>query len=111
MRQQAFADELSNWHATGQFNFDAPEANATDSQITWPEDAIVVDSSVSGSVWQLEVEKGQTVEAGQILVILESMKMEIPIYAPRAGVVLEVLPSNGSRVNAGQALVIIEGYE
>ncbi|BCD99755.1 urea carboxylase [Marinagarivorans cellulosilyticus] len=111
MRQQAFADELSNWHATGQFNFDAPEADSTDNDITWPEDAIVVDSSVSGSVWQLEVEKGQTVEAGQTLVILESMKMEIPIYAPTAGVVLEVLPSNGSRVNAGQALVIIEDQQ
>ncbi|HEY7772254.1 MAG TPA: urea carboxylase [Marinagarivorans sp.] len=107
-RQQAFADELSNWHATGQFNFEAPEADTGSTDITWPEDATVVDSSVSGSVWQLQVEKGQRVEAGQVLVILESMKMEIPIYAPSAGTVLEVLPSNGSRVNAGQALVIIE---
>ncbi|MDZ7924441.1 MAG: urea carboxylase [Marinagarivorans sp.] len=108
IRQQAFADELANWHATGQFNFEAPEADTTQSEHSWPDDALVVDSPVSGSVWQLEVAKGQTVEAGQLLVVLESMKMEIPIVAPKAGVVLDVLPSNGSRVNAGQALVVIE---
>ena len=108
VRQQAFANELANWHATGQFNFEAPEADATQSEQSWPADALVVDSPVSGSVWQLEVTQGQTVAAGQLLVVLESMKMEIPIVAPKAGVVLEVLPSNGSRVNAGQALVVIE---
>lgn len=74
----------------------------------WPEDATVVDSPVSGSVWQTEVQVGDTVTAGQTLMILESMKMEIPIHAPCAGVVSQLLLSAGNRVGAGQALVVIE---
>ncbi|WP_394183867.1 urea carboxylase [Marinomonas posidonica] len=107
-RNQAFEAELARWHANGQFHFDQEEATSTTSEITWGEDAIVVDSPVSGSVWQTQVEKGQAVKAGQLLVILESMKMEIPLHASHDGVVSEVLLNNGSRVNAGQAVVVLE---
>ena len=46
-------------------------------------------SEVTGTVWKVEVRAGDPVTADQTLVILESMKMEIPLTAPRAGVVLE----------------------
>ena len=47
-------------------------------------------------------------KAGQLLVVLESMKMEIPIYATSSGVVSDLLLKDGSRVNAGQAIVVLE---
>ncbi|WOD08377.1 acetyl-CoA carboxylase biotin carboxyl carrier protein subunit [Marinomonas sp. GJ51-6] len=99
---------LANWHANGQFHFDSEEADAVDVQVTWDEDAIVIDSPVSGSVWKMEVSEGQTVQAGQVLAILESMKMEIPIYATEKGVVTDLLLTEGSRVSAGQAVVVLK---
>ncbi|RDL44479.1 urea carboxylase [Marinomonas piezotolerans] len=107
-RNQAFADELARWHANGQFHFDQDEAEHTETDVTWSEDAVVVDSPVSGSVWQTQVSSGEHVKAGQLLVILESMKMEIPLHAPSDGVVSDVLLKNGSRVSAGQAVVVLE---
>lgn len=108
MREGAFEDELANWHATGQFNFEVVEEEESQSEHSWPEDSLIIDSPVSGSVWQTEVEVGQKVEAGQCLMVLESMKMEIPVYAAFSGTVSHLLLSNGQRVSAGQALVVIE---
>lgn len=107
-RNRAFEQELARWHADGQFNFDSEEVAADVTEHDWPEDATVVDSPVSGSVWQTEVQPGDTVKAGQVLMILESMKMEIPIHAPADGVVSELLLAAGGRVSAGQALVVLE---
>ena len=107
-RNKAFEDELANWHANGQFHFDMEEAQVASTEVTWSEDAVVIDSPVSGSVWQTQVTEGEHVEAGQLLVILESMKMEIPLYATSAGVVSKLLLVDGSRVNAGQAVVVLE---
>lgn len=106
-RQAAFDEELANWHRTGQFNYEAPEVEETADEIHIPDDAIRVDSSVSGSVWQTSVAVGQKVNAGDVLLILESMKMEINITAPCAGVVTQILKTEGSRVQAGQVLVVI----
>jgi len=108
MREGAFEDELANWHATGQFNFEVVEEEESQSEHSWPEESLVIDSPVSGSVWQTEIEVGQKVEAGQCLMVLESMKMEIPVYATSSGTVSHLLLSNGQRVSAGQALVVIE---
>ena len=51
---------------------------------------------------------GQQVAAGDVLVILESMKMEIPLLAPRAGVIREVRVQPGSPVRAGQRVLVLE---
>ncbi|WP_111642380.1 urea carboxylase [Marinimicrobium alkaliphilum] len=106
-REQAFDEELARWHANGQFNFEAEEAVEEESADDFPEDAIRVDSSVSGSVWQAVVSEGQQVKAGEVLLVLESMKMEINITAPSDGKVLQVLKSEGARVQAGQTLVVL----
>ena len=76
--------------------------------VSWPEDSIAVDSPVSGSVWQIESRVGDSVKAGDSLLILESMKMEITVQSPCDGVISHVLLDAGNRVNAGQALVIVE---
>ena len=106
-RQQAFEEELANWHATDQFNFQMEELEVREDDIDWLEDSVVIESSVSGSVWQVDVSVGQQVKAGQTLLILESMKMEIPVHATEDGIITHVLLESGHRVNAGQALVVI----
>jgi urea carboxylase len=108
VREQAFETELADWHRNGQFNYEVEEQVSTETEADWSEDAIVIDSPVSGSVWQIEVKVGQHIKAGQTLMILESMKMEIPVFATSEGVVSQVLLDSGQRVNAGQALVVLE---
>lgn len=65
-------------------------------------------SEVSGSVWKVEVAVGQAVQAGDTLLIVESMKMEIPVEAPSGGTVTEVLVAEGDAVADGQWLVRLD---
>lgn len=67
-----------------------------------------VDSHIAGNLWQVQVEVGSRVAAGDTLVILESMKMEIPLLAPMAGVVRQILVQPGSAVRAGQRVVVLD---
>lgn len=60
-----------------------------------------VRTELAASVFKIEVAVGDRVEDGQPLVILESMKMEIPVVAPQAGVVEELLVSEGDQVEEG----------
>ncbi len=70
-------------------------------------DGEVVTSEVSGGVWSVPVAKGSAVQAGDTLIVVESMKMEITVLAPRNGVVHEVLCAEGQPVTAGQPLVLL----
>ncbi|HEX5388521.1 MAG TPA: acetyl-CoA carboxylase biotin carboxyl carrier protein subunit [Burkholderiaceae bacterium] len=65
-------------------------------------------SEVSGSVWKLEVAVGQSVQAGDTLLIVESMKMEIPVESPANGTVTELLVAEGDSVADGQWLVRLD---
>ncbi len=69
---------------------------------------IKVLSEISGSVWKIVVQLGERVEEEQALVILESMKMEIPVLAPEAGVVREIRVVEGSPVAEGEIVAILE---
>ena len=73
-----------------------------------PHNCVAIDSTIAGNVWQILVKQGDRVEAGQPLVILESMKMEIEITSPAAGSVYAINRSEGSQVNSGQALLILQ---
>lgn len=64
-------------------------------------------ADVTGSVWKVEVSVGQTVAEGDTLVIVESMKMEIPVCAAVAGVVRAVLVTEGDTVTDDQVVVEI----
>ena len=66
-----------------------------------------VRSEVTGSVWKVEVVLGQSVREGDTLLIVESMKMEIPVSAPADGVVSELLLVEGEAVADDQLLVIL----
>jgi urea carboxylase len=108
-QQGAFNAERERWIASGQAHFDSeelvPEATE-DAALASGE--MSVDSHIAGNLWQVQVETGSRVEAGDVLVILESMKMEIPLLAPTAGVVREIRVQPGSAVRAGQRVVVLE---
>ena len=67
-----------------------------------------VESEVTGSVWKLVVGVGDAVESGDVLMILESMKMEIPVLSPKAGVIKEIKVSEGEAIGEGQLVAILD---
>ncbi len=67
-----------------------------------------VEAHITGTVWKIEVEVGDTVAEGDTVVILESMKMEMPVEAEDEGVVKEILCEEGQSVSEGDTLVVLE---
>ncbi|MRG85271.1 acetyl-CoA carboxylase biotin carboxyl carrier protein subunit [Salinibacillus xinjiangensis] len=65
-------------------------------------------ANMAGSVWKIVVQEGDTVENGQDVVILESMKMEIPVSAEAEGVIKEIKVAEGDFVNEGDVIATIE---
>lgn len=65
-------------------------------------------ASMGGTVWKMLVKAGDSVQEGQELAVLESMKMEIPIVAEAAGVVKEVRKSEGEFVQEDEVLIVLE---
>ncbi|MBS7419307.1 5-oxoprolinase/urea amidolyase family protein [Pseudomonas syringae] len=104
----AFNAERERWIANGQADFQSDEGVTpnTEEQPLQPGQQ-GVDSHIAGNLWQVQVQPGDHVEAGDVLVILESMKMEIPLLAPIAGVVQDVRVQPGSAVRAGQRVVVL----
>jgi urea carboxylase len=106
----AFDAERQRWIASGQAHFESEEVAAElgeDAPLAAGEHGI--ESHIAGNLWQVSVTEGARVEAGDVLVILESMKMEIPLTAPVSGVVKDIRVQPGSPVRAGQRVVVIEG--
>ena len=66
-----------------------------------------VAAHITGTVWKIEVKVGQQVAAGDTLVILESMKMEMPVEAPEGGTVKEIRCKEAQPVNEGDVLVVV----
>ncbi|MFB5284945.1 acetyl-CoA carboxylase biotin carboxyl carrier protein subunit [Peribacillus sp. Hz7] len=67
-----------------------------------------ITATMAGNVWKVLVGTGDVVEEGQDVMILESMKMEIPVVAESSGVVKEVKAQEGNFVNEGDILVEID---
>jgi acetyl-CoA carboxylase biotin carboxyl carrier protein len=67
-----------------------------------------VAAEIAGNVWKIETTVGAQVEEEEVLLILESMKMEIPVEAPRAGRVAEVRVAEGDSIEEGAVLVVLE---
>ncbi|WP_175254358.1 urea carboxylase [Pseudomonas sp. BMW13] len=108
-QRAAFDAERQRWIDSGQAHFEVEEAapeQAEDAPLGVGQHAI--ESHVAGNLWQVQVSEGAQVQAGDVLVILESMKMEIPLTAPMAGTVREVRVQPGSPVRAGQRVVVLD---
>jgi acetyl-CoA carboxylase biotin carboxyl carrier protein len=67
-----------------------------------------VEAHITGTVWKIECKVGQQVEEGDTLVILESMKMEMPVEAEDDGTVREIVCAEGQSVSEGDTLVVLE---
>ena len=67
-----------------------------------------IEAHITGTVWKIEVGVGDEVEEGDTVVILESMKMEMPVEAEDAGKVAEVRCEEGQSVSEGDVLVVLE---
>jgi acetyl-CoA carboxylase biotin carboxyl carrier protein len=68
-----------------------------------------VRAEITANVWQVRVELGQKVDVGDELVILESMKMEIPVVAPVAGTVRQIAVAEATQIQEGDLVAVIEG--
>ena len=107
-QQEAFLAERERWAAAGQPEFvepadDGPAVVHSDV----PEGCEAVRAPMTASVWQVGVEPGQRVEAGQRLVVLEAMKMEVAVVAPASGIVEIVHCAKGGMAAAGQILATL----
>ena len=67
-----------------------------------------VEAHITGTVWKIEVAIGDSVDEGDTVVILESMKMEMPVEAEDPGVVREIRCEEGQAVSEGDTLVVLE---
>ena len=67
-----------------------------------------VEAHITGTVWKIEVEVGDEVQEGDTVVILESMKMEIPVESPAGGTVREVRVQEGGVVQEGDVIAVVE---
>jgi acetyl-CoA carboxylase biotin carboxyl carrier protein len=65
-------------------------------------------SEVTGSIWQIRKQPGDAVAEGEVVMIVESMKMEIPVIAEDAGTLRQLLVKEAEAVTEGQAVAILE---
>ncbi len=108
----AFHEERERWRVNGQLDYgsalvDMPKSS-TD-ELTVPEGCEAVHAPMTASVFQVAAEPGQRVTAGQRLIVLDAMKIEMEISAPVSGVVQQLLCQPGQMVSAGQQLAIVCG--
>ena len=69
---------------------------------------IKVQSEITGKVWAIEASVGDSLEEEDTIIVLESMKMEIPIVAPQDGILKQILVAEGDAVTEGQDVAIME---
>src|SRR5215213_2101179 len=74
----------------------------------WRKSVANVEAHITGTVWKVEVSVGDHVEEGDAVVILESMKMEMPVEAEDEGTVAEIRCEEGQAVSEGDVLVVLE---
>jgi urea carboxylase len=104
----AFDAERLRWEEQGLHLFVENDSRDEPPESALQDGAIAVEAPMPGNVWKIEAAPGERVAAGQTLVILESMKMEISVPSPAAGRVLEIACQTGRPVQNGQRLAIIE---
>lgn len=70
---------------------------------------IEIKSEITGTVWEVKTRPGDKVDSGDILLVIESMKMEIPVITEDAGTVVEVLVQKKDPVAEGQVVAVLDG--
>lgn len=110
-QQANFEAERQRWHAAGLAEYVAETAAASLSDaadIHIPTGGCAVQSHMPGSVWKIEFKVGDVVDAGATLVVIEAMKIEIPIIAPDRMRIAAIHIEKGQTVQTGQTLIVLE---
>ncbi|AUN32779.1 urea carboxylase [Niveispirillum cyanobacteriorum] len=107
-QQAAFEAEREDWKSRGLDSFVSDDGGPTADATALPDGCSGIETGVTGNVWKVMVEPGQVVAAGDTILILESMKMEMEVKAATAGRIREVTVKPGRTVNAGQTVAILE---
>ena len=108
-RADAFETERLMWKEKGLDSFDTAVVAVGDKdELILTDDEEAVESIMSGNIWKIEVQVGDKVKEGDVLVILESMKMEVDIEAEVTGVVSQILYKEGDNIESGDVLVVIK---
>ncbi|MCS7478417.1 urea carboxylase [Umezawaea endophytica] len=103
----AFESERLAWRAAGEFDPRPEPGPPSPEEVSVPPGGCLVEAPLSASVWRIDARPGDAVVAGQALVLLEAMKLEVVVRAPVDGVVADVLVTPGQHLTAGQALVVV----
>src|SRR5471032_1474524 len=104
----AFTTEVAHWAAQESAAVDAA-ANAVEFvEDDADQEGYLVSADLNGNIWKILVEPGQQVVEGQPLVVVEAMKMELSVNAPRAGTVLKISCQQGRPVGPGDALLWLD---
>ncbi|MFP8834263.1 5-oxoprolinase/urea amidolyase family protein [Hydrogenophaga sp. XSHU_21] len=109
-QQAAFEAERERWAAAGQIDYTTDEAVASAGvadEIDLPEGGRLLTTSVPGNVWKVSVSEGQVVKAGDVLLVIESMKMEFNLLAPADATVHRLMCAQGAPVQAGQNVLVL----
>ena len=106
-QRAAFEAERARWREAGLSESPPQEAIVAPVAEELPPGTTAVRAPVAGNVWQIRVQPGTRVAAGEELVVLEAMKMEISVRAPTSGIVRALGCSRGRPVQPGDALVAI----
>lgn len=111
-QEEAFDAERRMWKEKGLDEFDSETQDAAViSEETVPEGCRAVRTTVPGSVWKVLAQEGDKIEQGEVLMILESMKMEFPVEAQCSGTVEKLYLQPGEQVNSGQTAASIRAKE
>ena len=106
-QQAAFEAERERWTETAASVKTVESVRSAPDSLRIPDGCIAVSSPITGSLWQIVVDAGARVKAGDELLVVEAMKMEIPIAAEVAGEIVELRCERGRMISAGETLLVL----
>jgi urea carboxylase len=106
-QRAAFAAERADWAAKGLNTFEEQEAEPPPEEAPLPHGTRGISAPVPGSIWQVLVAAGDEIRAGDPVMIIESMKMEVQVRSPASGIVQSLAATKGQVVRAGQRLGVV----
>ena len=109
-QQASFEAERERWAAAGQDLVVMDEVTPDSAEMLLDDGEHAVRSSVPGSLWQLTVKPGDSVSEGDVVAVIESMKMEIPLHSTVSGKVVRSLCEPGTSLATGQVLLVIREH-
>jgi urea carboxylase len=106
-QRAAFAAERADWAAKGLNSFEEPESAPPPEEAPLAAGTRAIAAPVPGSIWQVLVQPGDAIRAGDVVMIVESMKMEVQVRSPVSGTVQSLAAAKGQVVRAGQRLGVV----